>query len=531
MVATTDHRASRVGIDVLADAGNAVDAAVAISFALAVVNPEAGNVGGSGFMLVREPAGSVAALDYRSVAPAAATPDMFAGNRGERDDPSQLGHLAVAVPGAVRGLWDAHRRYGSLPWARLVEPAVELARGFEADERLLRSYEPHIVEGLGRFPASAEVFLPGGQPPPTGEPFQQPDLARTLGRIRDGGADGFYLGETADLLVGEMRRGGGLVTHEDLASYTSAWREPVTIPYRDHTIVSMPPSSSGGVTLAATAHILSWFELGGLPWHSAPHVHVLAEAWRRAFADRNQCLADPDQVAMPLEALLSPVYGAQRASGITLDAATPSERVPSDAERFARERHTTHVSVVAPDGGAVSLTTTLNTWYGSRVVAAGTGVLLNNEMDDFTARPGVPNHFGLVQGEANTIMPGKRMLSAMTPTLLLGPEGGLAAVLGAPGGATIITTVFQVISNIVDHRMSLADAVAAPRVHHQHLPDRIRVEPGGLPPDVIEELRAIGHEVRPAPEVWGDVEAVGVRTDGSLVGVADPRRGGTALGI
>ncbi len=531
MVATTDHRASRVGVDVLAEGGNAVDAAVAISFALAVVNPEAGNLGGSGFLLVGEPGGAVVALDYRSTAPAAATPAMFEQNTGAHDDASQLGHLAVAVPGAVRGLWDAHARYGSLPWARLVEPAVDLARGFEADERLTRSYEPHIVAGLARYPASAQVFLPHGAPPAEGATFEQPDLARTLERIRDGGADGFYQGETARLLVEEMRQGGGLLTHDDLEAYASAWREPVRVPYRDHTIVSMPPSSSGGVTVAAAAHILSWFDLGAMPWHSAPHVHLLAEAWRRAFADRNHSLADPDQVDMPLEALLSPVYGAHRASGITLDRATPSERVRPGADAFTRERHTTHVSIVAPDGGAVSLTTTLNTWYGSKVVAGGTGVLLNNEMDDFTARPGVPNHFGLVQGEANTVAPGKRMLSAMTPTLLLGPAGALRAVLGAPGGATIITTVFQVVSNMVDHGMSLADAVAAPRVHHQHLPDRISVEPGGLSPRVLGELGMMGHQVKEARERWGDVEAVGVGADGSLEGVADPRRGGTALGL
>ncbi|MGD8288076.1 MAG: gamma-glutamyltransferase [Gemmatimonadota bacterium] len=531
MVATTDHRASRIGVDVLEAGGNAVDAVVAVSFALAVVNPEAGNVGGSGFMLVRLPDGTTAALDYRGVAPKAATADMFASNRGERDDPSQLGHLAVAVPGSVRGLQDAHDRFGSMDWALLVEPAVELARGFAADDRLRRSYEPHIVDGLARFGASAQIFLPDGEPPPLGKPFRQTDLAHTLERIRDGGADGFYRGETADLIVEEMRRGGGLLTHEDLTSYTAVWREPVRFGYRGHTVVSMPPSSSGGVTLAAAAHILACWDLTGLPWHGTRHVHMLAEAWRRAFADRNHYLADPDRVAMPIETLCSAAYGLHRASGISPDTATPSDEVSPGAEAFDRERHTTHVSIVDPAGGAASLTTTLNTWYGSKVVAAGTGVLLNNEMDDFTARPGVPNHFGLVQGEANAVAPGKRMLSAMTPTLVLDSAGDLALVLGAPGGSTIITTVFQVISNIVDHGMSLVDAVAAPRVHHQHLPDRISVEPGGLAAEVVERLRAMGHEVKEAREPWGDVEAVGVGPAGVLEGVADPRRGGTALGI
>jgi gamma-glutamyltranspeptidase/glutathione hydrolase len=531
MVASTDRRASRAGVDVLADGGNAVDAAVAIAFALAVVNPEAGNVGGSGFILAHLPDGRTTALDFRGVAPRAATPDMFAGNRGAADDPSQLGHLAVAVSGSVRGLWDAHSRYGTLPWARLVEPAVALARGFTTDHRVARSYAPHIVEGLARFPASAGIFLPGGAPPREGTAFVQPDLARTLERIRDRGADGFYRGETADLIVEEMRRGGGLLTHEDLAAYRSAWREPVRFAYRDHMVLSMPPSSSGGVTLAAAAHILSCWDLGMLQWHGARHVHLLAEAWKRAFADRNHYLADPDHVEMPLQALLSAGYGARRAESISLDAVTPSGEVGPGAGTAPPQRHTTHVSVVDGRGGAVALTTTLNTWFGSKVVAAGTGVLLNNEMDDFTARPGVPNHFGLVQGEANAVAAGKRMLSAMTPTMVLDPGDELRVVLGAPGGATIITSVFQVISNLIDHGMTLADAVAAPRVHHQHLPDRIGVEPGGLPADVVDELRALGHEVKEAAEPWGDVEAVVLRADGVLEGVADPRRGGTALGV
>ena len=531
MVATTDHRASRIGVEVLAAGGNAVDAAVATSFALAVVNPEAGNVGGSGFLVARLEDGSVHALDYRSVAPRAATPDMFADNRGEHRDPSQLGHLAVAVPGAVRGLWDAHQRFGRLPWARLVEPAMELARGFEVDDRLRRSYEPHVVDGLSRFPATADIFLPGGAPPEAGARFRQPDLARTLQRIREGGADGFYLGETADLIVEEMRRGGGLITHDDLAHYTSAWRAPLFIPYRGRTIVSMPPSSSGGVTVAAMAHILSCFDLGGLTWHSARHVHLLAEAWRRAFADRNAHLADPDYVTMPLEVLCSSEYGRHRAASVSFEAATPSSEVLPEAGTYSKQRHTTHVSIVAPGGGAVSLTTTLNTWYGSKLVAAGTGVLLNNEMDDFTARPGVPNHFGLIQGEANAVAPGKRMLSTMTPTIVLDEENRLWLVLGAPGGSTIMTTVFQVISNMADHGMSLVEAVAAPRVHHQHLPDRITIEPGALPPTVVEELRGLGHAVREARQVWGDVEAVATGEGGVLHGVADPRRGGTALGL
>jgi gamma-glutamyltranspeptidase/glutathione hydrolase len=534
MVATTDRLASRTGVAVLEAGGNAVDAAVAVSFALAVVNPEAGNVGGSGFLLVRAADGATHALDYRSVAPRSATPAMFVGEDGALGRGSEVGHLAVAVPGSVRGLWDAHVRFGSLPWAGLVEPAVELAHGFVVEERLVRSYEPHIVAGLRAFPASAAVFLPGGDVPRTGAVFRQPDLARTLERIRDFGPDGFYRGETADLIVEEMRRGGGILTHEDLASYASAWREPVRFRHRGHTVLSMPPSSSGGVTLALTSHMLAGRDLGELPWHGARHLHVLAEAWRRAYADRNHYLADPGHVAVPFDVLVSPEYGAWRAKGISADRATGSSEVVPGVEAFSagREgRHTTHVSIVDRHGGAVSLTTTLNTWYGSKVVAEGTGVLLNNEMDDFTAKPGAPNFFGLVQGEANAIAPGKRMLSAMTPTLVLDPLGRLALVVGTPGGSTIMTTIFQVVSNVLDHGMTLADAVAAPRVHHQHLPDRIRVEPDGLPIDVTEELRAMGHTVADGPELSGDVQAVRVLPDARLEGVSDPRRGGAALGL
>jgi len=548
MVASTDRYATRVGVDVLEAGGNAVDASVAVAFALAVVNPEAGNLGGSGFMLIRGADGTTAALDFRSVAPAAATPDMFTGP-GRDPLASEVGHLAVAVPGSVRGLWDAHLRFGSLDWERLVAPAVDLARGFVVEDRLVRSYPPHIVTALGRFTACAEVFLPAGAVPCVGDTLRQTDLARTLERIRDRGADGFYRGETADLLVEEMRRGGGILTLEDLARYTCEWREPVRFRYRDHTVLSMPPSSSGGVTLAAMGHMLARWDVGALPWHGHEHVHLLVEACRRAYADRNHYLADPDHVAIPMDTLTAADYGAWRAETIRPGTATPSidvgpgveeflagMRAPEDADAVVsappREgSHTTHVSIVDAEGGAVSLTTTLNTWYGSKVVAEGTGVLLNNEMDDFTARPGAPNHFGLVQGQANRVAPGKRMLSAMTPTMVLGADGRLSLVVGTPGGATIMTTVFQVVSNVLDHGMTLAEAVAAPRVHHQHLPDLIQLEPGALPPEVADALRAMGHELMERPELPGDVQAVRVCRDGTLEGTADPRRGGVAEGL
>ena len=536
MVATTDRYATEAGLAVLATGGNAVDAAVAVSFALAVVNPEAGNLGGSGFLLARMADGETAAFDYRSVAPREAAADLFL-DGGELSERSQVGPLAAAIPGSVMGLWEAHRALGARPWAGLLEPAIALARGFAVTERLVRAYPAHIVDGLARFSESARLFLPLGRIPRVGETLRQPELALTLERIRDQGADGFYRGPTATRLVEAVRRSGGVWALEDLETYRAIRREPLAFDYNDHRVLSMPPSSSGGITLAEAAHIAAARDLGSLPWHGAEHVHLLAEAWKRAFADRNRYLADTAFADVPVAELVSRAYGEMRAAEIGARA-TPAGDVLPGVERFGgRPRwspvregdHTTHVSVADAAGNAVATTTTLNTWYGSKWVGEGTGVLLNNEMDDFTLKPGAPNHFGLVQGAVNAIEPGKRMLSAMTPTIVIDPHGALRLVLGAPGGATIITTVFQVISNVVDYGMGLADAVAAPRVHHQHLPDRIDVESGGLPATVVEELEALGHEVHVRAEPWGDAQAVAVLEDGTLEGAADPRRGGVAL--
>jgi gamma-glutamyltranspeptidase/glutathione hydrolase len=535
MVATTDRYATEVGVEVMRAGGNAIDAAVAVSFALAVVNPEAGNIGGGGYLVLRMADGTALAQDHRSTAPADATPDMFLDEKGDVTERSVIGALSAAVPGTVRGLWEAHQRFGSRPWAELVEPAIGLARGFTVGERFLHSYTKDVTAGLQRFPAGARIFLPGGAKPALGSMFRQGDLASTLERIRDRGPDGFYRGETADRLVAAVRADGGLITHDDLASYASIWREPIRCRYRRHTLLSMPPSSSGGVTLAESAHILAGFELGDLPWHGAEHVHLMAEAWRRAYADRNAYLADPAFVPIPLETLTSPAYGVMRARDISLQRATPSTAVEPGLGRDRRKRsesaHTTHISIVDSQRNAVALTTTINSWYGSKVVADGTGIVLNNDMDDFTAKAGVPNQFGLVQGEANAIAPGKRMLSAMAPTIVLDERGELAMVLGTPGGSTIITTVFQVISNVVDHGMNVAAAVLAPRVHHQHLPDQIWSEANGLPPEVVAALRAMGHALKAREDLSGDVEAIAVAAGGTLEGLADPRRMGTASGF
>lgn len=543
MVVTTDAFASQVGVDVLREGGNAVDAAIAVSFALAVVNPEAGNIGGGGFLVVRMADGTVAALDYREVAPGAATRDMFLDAEGNVTDASVVGHLAAGVPGTVMGMWEAHQRFGTLPWERLLAPAIELARGFETGERFLRSLTPSMIEELSAFEASAAQFLPrDGQPPALGDTLRQPDLARTLERVRDLGPDGFYRGETADLIVAEMERGGGLISHADLADYTAVWRDPIAFTYRGHTVYSMPPSSSGGVTMAEAANILEQYDLSAMRWDGAERIHLLAEAWRRAYADRNHYLADPAFVEMPLDVLTSDAYAAFRARDLDRAAASPSATVAPAVEAFLDEggapvppapdegEHTTHYSIVDAAGNAVSVTTTINSWYGSKVTVEGAGFLLNNEMDDFAAKPGTPNQFGLVQGENNAVAPGKRMLSAMSPTVVLDPAGRLLMVTGTPGGSTIITTVLQTVLNVIDHGMGVADAVLAPRVHHQHLPDQIYHEPGGLTPDVIADLEALGHRVVERGDVSGDVQAIVVRPDGTLEALSDPRRGGAAIG-
>ncbi len=540
MVVTTDALASAVGRDVLAGGANAVDAAVATAFALAVVNPEAGNLGGGGFMVIRLPDGEMAALDFREQAPRDATRDMFLGGVGELTDRSVVGHLAVGVPGTVMGLWEAHQRYGTLPWADLVAPAVDLADGFVVGERLAASLADAAPE-LARFGGSAATFLPGGRPPAEGDVFSQPDLRATLERIQSGGPDGFYAGETAALIVEEMARGGGIVGSASLRAYRAVWQDPIEATYRGYTLYSMPPSSSGGVTLAEIVHMLDRYDLAALGWHTPASIHLMVEVWRRAFADRNTYLGDSAFVAMPLDRLLSLEYALARLADVRLDVATPSTRVGPGLGPVREGTETTHVSIVDSEGGAVALTTTINSWYGSKVTVTGAGFLLNNEMDDFAARPGTPNQFGLVQGEANAVAPGKRMLSAMTPTIVLDPEGRLALVLGSPGGPTIITTVFQVLSNVIDYGMPLGAAVNAPRVHHQHLPDEIVFEYGGLDSSTVAALEARGHRMAERtpglPDAYlsgglsGDVQAIRVLPDGTLRGYSDPRRGGVAAGF
>ena len=530
MVVSTDELASRIGVDVMRAGGNAVDAAVAVHFALAVVNPEAGNIGGGGFMVTRMADGTSAALDFREKAPLAATRDMYLDEEGNLTDKSVIGHLAAGVPGSVAGMWEAHQRFGSIDWEDLVSPAVELANGFEVKERFLGSLSSTMVESLSDFPASAAQFLPrDGQPPLVGDTLRQPHLATTLGRIRDGGPDGFYKGETADLIVAEMDRGGGIITLQDLTEYTAEWREPISFTYRGHTVISMPPSSSGGATMAEMANILEGYDLGSMDWHGPRMLHLYAEAWKRSYADRNHYLADPDFVDMPIDRMTSEAYARIRASTISETSATPSIEIGPGMEGPAEGENTTHYSIVDGAGNAVAVTTTINSWYGSKVTVTGAGFVLNNEMDDFAAKPGTANQFGLVQGENNAVAPGKRMLSAMTPTVVVNPDGTLRMVTGTPGGGTIITTVFQTISNVLDYGMNVVDAVNAPRIHHQHLPDQIYFEPAGLAPESVAQLQAMGHTLVERTGMSGDAQVIIV--DGGLLKAwSDPRRGGQAIG-
>src|SRR5712664_3625534 len=523
MVVSAHPLATQAGVEILKQGGNAIDAAVAVAFALEVVLPDAGNIGGGGFIVHRSAAGEVLALDYREAAPAGATHDMYLDSAGNPTDKSLVGHLASGVPGSVAGLYEAWKKYGSLPWATVIAPAIRLANGHIVDSARSRDIG-YDRELLVQFPASRAQFLPNDSAPAPGTLWKQTDLARTLQLISDSGPDVFYRGQIADLIVAEMQRGGGVITKNDLRAYHAKWRTPVELTYRGYTIYSMPPPSSGGVTMGEILNILEGYDT--LPaFGTAAYVHLVTEAMRRAFIDRNRWLGDPDLVEMPLDRLLSKSYAATLRSQIDPKHATPTPPHAASGEAM----HTTHYSIVDATGNAAAVTTTLNGGFGSGVTVTGAGVLLNNEMDDFATAPGKPNMYGLVQGEANAIAPGKRMLSAMTPSIVLDRGGNLFMVVGTPGGPTIITTVAQVILNVLDQRMTLADAVGAPRIHHQALPDVIRYERDGLSDATVRALEAMGHRMEQRRGHSGIVAAIH-KTAGGWVGVADPRYAGGALG-
>ena len=532
MVVTDAALATKVGADVLASGGNAVDAAVAAAFALAVVFPTAGNVGGGGFLVARV-AGKSYALDFRETAPGAATRDMYVGPDGKPTRDSRDGPRSVGVPGSVAGLWEAWHTLGSKnkSWAELLAPAIALAdRGFVVDASFVKTIE-RVHDRLAKYPASAALFLPGGAPLAAGTTWRDPDLAAVLRRVADKGAPGFYEGPVAASIADAMKANGGLVTAEDLKAYRARWRDPVEFEYRGRKVIGMPPPSSGGITMAMIAHLLSAWDMRSLGWHSAAQVHLSAEAMRRAFAARNARLGDPDFVANPSAELLSPAWADKQRATIVMDRATPTQELfPTLTTGAAGGTHTTNMSFVDPEGNGVAITTTVNAWFGSGVTVPGLGFVLNDEMDDFATVPGTANMFGLVQGEPNAIAPGKRMLSSMSPTIVLGPGGDIELLLGAAGGATIITTVFEELSNALDFDMDAADAVRAPRFHQQDSPDAIVLEPRSLPDDVRHALEAMGHATKEFDHI-ADAPAIG-RASGLWVGGAEPRRDGSlAIGL
>ena len=528
MVATDAPLATHVGAEVLRRGGNAIDAAIATAFALAVVYPAAGNLGGGGFIVAKMSGSGPVALYFREVAPAAATRDMYIGPNGKPDDRSLTGDLAAGVPGSVAGLWEAHHRLGSRPWAELLAPAIRLAdSGFVVDSDFATDVHWDSTR-LSKCPASAALFMPSGRAVRPGDHWRNPQLAAVLRRIAADGPAGFYAGATARAIAAEMRRGHGIITLADLAGYHAKWRTPVSFDYRGFHIVSMPPPSSGGMTVALLAHLLAGRDLRAIGWHSPAELHLLTEAMRRAFAVRNHFLGDPDAIAIPTDRLLSQPFADSLAASIRPDSETPSGAVSFPTGAAPEGTHTTHFSVIDGQGNAVALTTTINSGFGSASTVADAGFLLNNEMDDFTAQPGVPNSEKLVMGDANAIAPGKRMLSSMSPTIVMGRDGTPMLVTGASGGGYIITSVFQVISNVVDYDMPIAEAVSAPRIHHQHLPDTLLYERNGLRPDAIAALQAMNQPLLPTGTLA--IGASIMRTPAGIAGMADPRVHGSAEG-
>ncbi|HZD93481.1 MAG TPA: gamma-glutamyltransferase [Candidatus Sulfotelmatobacter sp.] len=544
MVVSVHQDASRVGAEIMRQGGNAVDAAVATGFALAVVHPSAGNIGGGGFMLLRKANGEVHFLDFREKAPKAATHDMYLDAQGNVIPKASLvGYKAIGVPGSVAGLVYAQQQWGTLPLSTVMRPAIRLAR-----EGVRLTWEEaqsmHHPE-LAQFPDSKRIFQRSGQFYQPGEIFRQPELARTLERIAvNPKANEFYKGAMAHELAAEIKRGGGLITAQDLAEYEVKERQPVKGNYRGYEIISAPPPSSGGITLVETLNILEGYDLGRLGNRSADTIHLTAEAFRRAFFDRAELLGDPDFSRIPVAQLIDKKYAEGWRNSLDLMRATDSGEMRRPAgfgelDRRAalhqpyqsvESNNTTHYSVVDPQGNAVAVTTTLNDSFGSAVTAGKLGFLLNDEMDDFTSKPGVPNGYGLIQGEANAIAPGKRPLSAMAPTIVV-KDGKLFMVLGSPGGPRIITTVANILMGVVDHGLDIQQAVNATRFHHQWQPDEIDIEKNGISPDTIKLLQARGHKIK-EQGYWSEGECIAVDPkSGDLLGAPDGRNGGKAVGF
>jgi gamma-glutamyltranspeptidase / glutathione hydrolase len=535
MVASTNEIASQVGVDIMKRGGNAVDAAIAIAFALAVTHPAAGNLGGGGFMMIRVKNGKSTAIDYREMAPAAATRNIYLdknGNLIEGEGGSLVGYRAAGVPGTVRGMELALKKYGSrkLSWSQLIEPARQLANGFTMNYSLAQSLRGNS-DYLSQYQETKRIYLKGGRFYEEGEIFRQPDLAATFARLQKFGPNEFYEGQTATLIVNDVKRHNGLMTLTDLHGYVAKERQPLRGHYRGYEVISMPPPSSGGAVLIEMLNILEGYELGKMDSASSERYHLMTEAMRRAFADRAEFMGDADFVKVPIAGLVDKSYAAKLRRTINLERASTSVEIRAGEPAGYESEETTHFTVVDAEGNAVANTYTLNNSYGSAAVAKGTGIILNDEMDDFAAKPGTPNLYGLIQGERNAVAPRKRPLSAMTPTFVLRKDGSLWFTVGSPGGPTIINTALCVITNVVDYGMNIQQAIDFPRIHHQWLPDELVFEPYGLSGDTQKALLSLGHKLA-RPHYLGDAEGIMIEEKtGIRLGATDPRRSdGLAVG-
>lgn len=531
-VVSSNAYASQVGIDILKKGGNAIDAAIATGFALAVVHPGAGNIGGGGFMVIRLSDGTVTTIDFRETAPAKAHRDMFLDETGNViPGKSWKTSWAAGVPGSVAGFGLAHEKFGSMSWKKLVKPSAKLAtKGYELDYlSTLYFNSPYYSEYLSNDPVTKSIFTKDGLFE-VGELFVQKDLGKTLNRIARHGASEFYTGKTADMIIECMTRTNGLITKEDLKNYNAVERSPISFEYRGNTIHAMPPASSGGIALAGILNQLENYDMDSVHFHGADHIHMVSEAERRVYADRAHYLGDMDFVDVPILELVSQKYADGRWASVDLSSASTSGEI-SHGEFHnlpVESEETTHYSVVDKWGNAVSVTTTVNGWFGNGITVDGAGFLLNNEMDDFSSKPGVPNAYGLIGAEANAIEPGKRMLSSMTPAIVENEDGSLFMVVGSPGGSTIITTVAQVIMNVIDFDMNIEDAVESPRFHHQWLPDAIQYEDGRFSTETLNALEQRNHQLKPRSEI-GEANCILRTEDGMIHASSDSRRGASAI--